>query len=108
MALVSKDSITSITSSYKACIECFNQLCSIGETTEATHAQHHVPARDTNSSMCDELARFRIWAANCGAHHPAHFRYSLDYRLRGSSHARKMILKGLEMLKLFLQQGESS
>ena len=104
MALVSsRDSIASIAASYKACIECFNQLCSIGETTKGTHAQD---LRDTG--MSDELARFRIWAANCGAHHPARFRYSLDYRLRGSRHARKMILEGLERLELFLRQGEWS
>lgn len=104
MALVSsKNSIASIASSYKACIEYFNQLCSIGETTKGTHAPH---PRDTN--MSDELARFRIWAANCGAHHPARFRYSLDHRLRGSSHARKMILEGLERLELFLRRGEWS
>ena len=99
--LISKDSIAS---AYKACIECFNRLCSIEETTVDTHAPIQIPACNTNVS--NELARLRIWAANCGAHHPAHFRYSLDYRLRGSSHAKKMILQGLEMLKLFLQQGE--
>ena len=99
--ITSKDSIAS---AYKACIECFNRLCSTEETTVDTHAQTLRPAYDTN--MSDELARLRIWAANCGAHHPAHFRYSLDYRLRGSSHTKKMILQGLEMLKSVLQQGE--
>ena len=95
-----------IASAYKACMERFNKLCSIGETAEDTHDQPHIPGCGINVN--DELARFRIWAANCGAHHPARFRYSLDHRLQESSHAKKMILRGLEMLGLYLQQGEWS
>ncbi|KAM0797365.1 hypothetical protein BDR22DRAFT_780021, partial [Usnea florida] len=49
----------------------------------------------------DELGRFRIWAANIGAHQTGCS--SLDFRLRDASHVRAQIMKLLESLLRKLQ-----
>ncbi|KAF8465692.1 hypothetical protein BDZ91DRAFT_726704 [Kalaharituber pfeilii] len=88
----------SIASSYRECISYFNELCSTSDSLEDELARDGL-----STSFADELARFRIWAANSGAHHPAKSKYSMEYRLREASNATTMVLRALGKLKQLLR-----
>lgn len=51
----------------------------------------------------DELARFKVWLSNIGAHR--YGRSSLDYRLRDASHLRERVTGLLEDLNNSLNDG---
>ncbi|KAK0724606.1 hypothetical protein B0H67DRAFT_109181 [Lasiosphaeris hirsuta] len=53
----------------------------------------------------DELARFKVWAGNIGAHRSG--RSSLDYRLRDASHLRDQVVRLLEDISESLQDANS-
>jgi len=46
----------------------------------------------------DQIGRFRVWAANMGAHHKAASRMSLDYKLKEASHIHNTVVKLLTQL----------
>jgi len=51
----------------------------------------------------DQIGRFRVWAGNMGAHHPAGSRMSLDYKLKEASHIHAMVVELLEELNTSLE-----
>ncbi|KAF8448137.1 hypothetical protein BGX38DRAFT_600816 [Terfezia claveryi] len=79
---INATSSNSISSVYHECLGYLNQLSSLKQTQTGNLAG----SRETTRSylIADELARFRIWAANSGAHHPAESKYSLDRRLQNA------------------------
>jgi hypothetical protein len=52
----------------------------------------------------EQRARFLIWSANIGVFADGHA--SLDYRLRNSLEARKLMLDLLRSLKTYLRRGQ--
>ena len=52
----------------------------------------------------DELARFKVWSANIGAHRGG--RSSLDFRLRDTSRIRLQVLQLLRDLSESLNEGK--
>lgn len=77
----------------QACAERFNVLASSSSS----------PGSLSPPAFEDQLARFRIWAANVGAFAEAHG--SLDYRLRESPKIKKMMQQLLIGLERKLQRG---
>ncbi|KAK1848134.1 hypothetical protein CCHR01_09250 [Colletotrichum chrysophilum] len=70
----------------------FNRLSkSIQESDDASLRTSLPPKID------DELARFKVWAGNSGAHRNG--RASLEHRLREASHVRQQVLRLLSGLK---------
>jgi hypothetical protein len=62
------------------------------------------PREDINfSDVVDELGRFRVWAANIGAHRRG--RISLDFRLRDALHIKERVQSLLRDLDDKVQQG---
>jgi hypothetical protein len=55
------------------------------------------------SDVVDELGRFRVWAANIGAHRRG--RMSLDFQLRDALHIKERIHSLLQDLNDKVQQG---
>ncbi|KAF8418442.1 hypothetical protein EV426DRAFT_707592 [Tirmania nivea] len=51
----------------------------------------------------DQIGRFRVWAGNMGAHHPARSRMSLDHKLKEASHIHDMVVELLEELNTSLE-----
>lgn len=96
----SSDSISSV---YHECLGYLNQLYSLKQTQTGNLAGSRETTR--SYSIADELARFRIWAANSGAHHPAESRYSLDCRLQNAVHAKQLLFLVLGKMRLVLVIG---
>lgn len=78
------------------CLSDFNALVIVQPTSDKR--------RDAdNLSSEEQRARFLIWSANIGIFADGHA--SLDYRLRDSLEARKLMLDLLGSLKNYLQRG---
>lgn len=82
----------SISSHYKRCMHSFANLLRCGKLDSSI-----LP------SVQDDLGRFRVWAANTGAHRIG--RVSLDYRLREASHIYAQVAKLLGELYNDLEEG---
>jgi hypothetical protein len=78
------------------CLSDFNALVIVQPTSDK-----HRYADNLNSE--EQRARFLIWSANIGIFADGHA--SLDYRLRDSLEARKLMLDLLGSLKNHLQRG---
>lgn len=59
-----------------------------------------------NKALEDEQGRFRVWAANTGAHRKG--RVSLDHKLRYSTQVHKKITELLDELTVALKDGDFS
>ncbi|KAL8784297.1 MAG: hypothetical protein Q9213_004055 [Squamulea squamosa] len=84
----------SISRSFISCLQSFNGLIIHIKSPGYVHGDD-VPI----AIRIDELGRFRIWAANVGAHQTG--QSSLEFRLRDASHIREEsvnLLRGLEGL----------
>ena len=93
-----------ITDWYHSCIATFEKI-TMGVDSLA-------PGLDSGSDESKELAlqlvqdqigRFRVWAGNMGAHHPAGSRMSLDYKLKEASHIHDTVVELLEELSTSLE-----
>jgi hypothetical protein len=78
------------------CLSDFDALVMVQPT-----ADNHRNGYDLNSE--EQRARFLIWSANIGIFADGHA--SLDYRLRDSWEARKLMLDLLGSLKNYLRRG---
>ncbi|KAL8869007.1 MAG: hypothetical protein Q9174_004597 [Haloplaca sp. 1 TL-2023] len=87
----------SISSSTVACLKAFNALVGYLQ-----HLDQKGSAGLLITPWQDELGRLRMWAANIGAHQIN--QWSLDYRLRDSSHVHLQIINLLENLLKRLQE----
>jgi len=94
-----------------SCLQAFDVLSVTISTIEAGGDRGHQDALDDSrpqvlslASVNDQVARFKIWAGNIGAHQKG--RSSLDYRLREASHIRAQITRLLGDLWEVLQDGE--
>jgi hypothetical protein len=94
-----------------SCLRAFDVLSGTISTIEAGgNGGHHDTLDDSRSqvlslaSVSDQVARFKIWAGNIGAHQKG--RSSLGYRLREASHIRAQIIRLLGDLWEALQDGE--
>jgi len=96
----------SISSLYHECLSILNQLYALEEIQVRNPTTREEPTK--SPVIAGELARFRIWSANSGAHHPAGSKYSLDYRLQDAAHAKKLLLLVLEKMKIVLLHGTLS
>lgn len=88
----------SIATSFRDCLNLFEELIA---------KLRLEPLRDeggSNGIWEDELGRFKIWAANIGAHQIG--RSALDFRLRDASHIRDEVLTLLGDLRRTLQDVE--
>jgi hypothetical protein len=56
------------------------------------------------TAIHDDLARFKLWSGNIGAHRTG--RSSLDHRLRDSSRLREQVAKLLDELAKSLYEGK--
>ena len=81
----------SISSSVIACLKSFDEFIE-----EISHLQKAKVRDLVVNAWEDELGRFRMWAANIGAHKTG--QASLDFRLRDASHVREQIIKLLQGL----------
>lgn len=88
----------SIASLYERCIHTFNQLY------ERLLSTNH--DRDLLSCVEDEVGRFRVWAANAGAHRSG--RVSLDHRLREAPHVHSRVSELIEEIQEDLENGTPS
>lgn len=96
------------------CLHAFDVLSGTISTIEVGDDQRgHEDTVDANQSQVlgltaatvnDQVARFKVWAGNIGAHRKG--RSSLDYRLREASHIRAQIIRLLGDLLDALQDGE--
>jgi len=86
---------TSLASQYEKCIYTFGQLYARLESRD--HNQ------DLLSSVEDEIGRFRVWAADAGAHQSA--RVSLDYRLREAPHVHSRVSELIEEIQEDVENG---
>jgi len=59
----------------------------------------------SESSIRDERARFRVWAANLGAAQPPHSATSLDHRLRDGPRMKDSVVSNLTRLKAVCDRG---
>jgi hypothetical protein len=89
----------SISTSTKACLQALNTF--INE-----HARDQEAPKEgfMIEAWQDELGRFRMWAANIGAHQKG--QSSLDFRLRDASHIHQQIIKLLDDLLGLLQDAQ--
>ncbi|KAK0743628.1 hypothetical protein B0T18DRAFT_392370 [Schizothecium vesticola] len=95
-----------------SCLRAFDVLSGTISTVEAGgNGGHHNTLDDSRpqvlslASVSDQVARFKIWAGNIGAHQKG--RSSLDYRLREASHIRAQIIRLLGDLWDALQDATS-
>ena len=75
---------------------------------ESIASAHHGMELDesrekTITVINDELARFKLWSGNIGAHRMG--RSSLDHRLRDSSRLREQVARLLDELATSLDEG---
>ena len=86
----------SIASHYARCIQLFNQLHLLLESSKCEQV--------LLQNLLDELGRFRVWASNAGAHRTG--RVSLDHRLREASHIHAHVTELLGELNKDLREGK--
>ena len=96
-----------------SCLHAFGVLSSATSAAEAGKGEGNYELQlpsDTQpqpfslTTVNDQLARFKIWAGNIGAHRKG--RSSLDYRLREASHIRDQVVRLLGDLLDAFQDGE--
>ena len=86
---------SSVASQYERCIYTFSQLYERLESTDHDH--------DVLSSVEEEIGRFRVWAAQTGAHRSG--RVSLDYRLREAPHVHSQVSELIGEIQEDLENG---
>ena len=82
------------------CVDDFKTLSSL------VQGLGHQPQWISNSMICDELDRYRIWAGNIGAFQEAQSPVSLDYRLRAQPKIANQIIELLEDVEEALKDGK--
>lgn len=82
--------------------ESFQRAC---DTTK-TFPEHKRPAITQEHDIEDSFSRFRLWAGNLGAFHPAKSSKSLDYRLRKEPDVRHRLEQILTELNALLLRGQ--
>lgn len=73
--------------------QCLDRLNEVANSDSISSLENEVPVH----AWTDELGRFRVWAANIGAHQQG--LSSLDYRLRDASHIQSQISRLLTALE---------
>lgn len=73
--------------------QCLDRLNEVANSDSISSLEEEVPVH----AWTDELGRFRVWAANIGAHQQG--LSSLDYRLRDASHIQSQIFRLLTALE---------
>ncbi|GLA13934.1 hypothetical protein AnigIFM62618_011352 [Aspergillus niger] len=73
--------------------QCLDRLNEVANSDSISSLENEVPVH----AWTDELGRFRVWAANIGAHQQG--LSSLDYRLRDASHIQSQIFRLLTALE---------
>lgn len=96
MSVCEKDTIP-ISTVYEVCLRSFRTLCTAVEKDASGPNPQSV-------QLYDDLGRFRVWAANIGAHR--HGKSSLDYRLQEASHLKVKIKDFLRELDETLRKGK--
>ena len=86
----------------KQCLDQFKVLIGIETSTEGN--DNHWDPRPGEISTEDQLARFEMWAGNIGVFAEGHA--SLDYRLRDSDTATKLMTDFLGSLRQFIARGK--
>lgn len=76
---------TAIASQVKKCLKSFGDLL-FHLNSEKSKFTEHI----SESEVKEQLARFKIWAGNIGAHRTG--RGSLDFRLRDASHIKLRVI----------------
>jgi hypothetical protein len=94
---------TSILSLYNLCIQSFDRLGRLLQHPDYDRAEQ---ALASQTALEDELGRFRVWAANSGAHRKG--RVSLDHKLREALHVHEKVTDLLGDLKRALEEGMKS
>ncbi len=95
--------MASISDSVSTCLHQFRALSSSLEDADTGDAE---PLPGLSPLLVkDQLARFKVWSGNIGAHRKG--RSSLDFRLRDASHIHAQVKQPLEDLVGSLHDGES-
>jgi len=103
----------SIASQVFSCVDAFQTLIATGSAEnqltggDSRETSNLSAAKEfTIPGIEDELARFKVWVANIGAHRSG--RSSLDFRLRDTSKIRLQVLQLLRDLSESLTDGKYS
>lgn len=87
-----------IADTVNACLQAFQETLSKAvQTSDLERSDSCLPKFE------NQLARFRLWSGNIGAHR--YGRSSLEYRLRDASHLRSQVIKLLGGLQESLSEG---
>jgi len=86
-----------------SCLRKFRDLQTELEVAAAQADNETVTESLPSSRVQDELGRYKVWAANIGAHRTG--KSSLEYRLRDASHIRSQVLRLLDDLSESLTDG---
>lgn len=96
----------SIADQVNLCLQAFESLTTMLSSQDTIPSTQGPSGRQvTTLRFEDELDRFKVWAANIGAHHRG--QRSLDYRLRDASHIRQRVLQFLSKLQSSLAEGKA-
>ncbi|KAF8418438.1 hypothetical protein EV426DRAFT_707586 [Tirmania nivea] len=98
--MATTNSPQSIANWYRSCIATFENV--------TRSVDNLAPNLDSAKALAlqlvqDQIGRFRVWAGNMGAHHPARSRMSLDHKLKEASHIHDMVVELLEELNTSLE-----
>ncbi|KAI5777176.1 hypothetical protein EDC01DRAFT_624436 [Geopyxis carbonaria] len=93
-----EEDLRPISEVYEACLLSFRKLCTALENDSSSPNLQSV-------QINDDLGRFRVWAANIGAHR--HGKSSLDYRLQEASYLKVKTTEFLRELNNALRRGTS-
>ena len=91
---------------YHSCITTFEQVTACIDNLAHEQDSDSDEAKALALQLVqDQIGRFRVWAANMGAHHQAASRMSLDYKLKEASHIHNTVVKLLTQLNNSLKVG---
>jgi len=99
MAMATANPPQSIRDWYHSCIGTFEKITKGVGNCNLASGSHELALQ----LVQDQIGRFRVWAGNLGAHHPASNRMSLDYKLKEASHIHNTVVELLEELHTTLE-----
>ena len=84
--------------------QCLAQFEAVKIDFDESTSSNDITAGMPLSGLEDQLARFKVWARNVGAHRTG--KSSLEYRLRDASNIWKQVVELLNNLEEALRDGE--
>ena len=98
-----ENSDSSIASRVATCLKDFRNL---HDALEENTPQEFEVASLLKGLLADNIGRFKVWAANVGAHQFAR-KSSLDYRLKDAPQIKNSVVRLLDDLSGMLLEGEN-